>query len=282
MQMHHNQSITNGRNSSPWALILITHSLTMIIIKNTHAPKHEHTFIFILHTYTHMCKVIITPLNNTILRKTLISNYFKETSYRWSKLHRITLIFSYNVHHKFWELTGYLWICFIWMAHKLMSSNNLATYVSLPSCSAEVAILFTWRSVANFWTISQTNHWNGRALMRSSILSWHWQIMQNVTILGLYFHCLVLQTPAFGLTLFTFSTIFYFLCLNFLGSSLAKGTLITPKYGSLWGRKVLIWVGLPFTLKYSGILVSLAVSEMMEGMDAPGFWVATGCGRKEV
>ena len=63
-----------------------------------------------------------------------------------------------------------------------------------------------------------------------------------------------------------------FICLKFLGSFQAKGNLsLPPKYTCLWGLKMLIKSGLPVTLKYFEILVSVSISEMMEGMNVSKF-----------
>ena len=130
----------------------------------------------------------------------------------------------------------------------------------------------------NFWT----NCWNSRALMRSSVLFWYWQILWRTTVPGLL---LLFQdiTPRFGLTLFTSNTVFCFIFMKILDSFWVMETLsFPPKYACLCRMKVLILVDLAVKLKYLGILVSVNVSEMTGGVGAPKVWVVTDSDRKEV
>ena len=59
-----------------------------------------------------------------------------------------------------------------WMAHRLVSSNNLTMYASVASWRHSIAADWNRRSVLKSWTISLTNLWKGNFRMSSAVLPW--------------------------------------------------------------------------------------------------------------
>ena len=70
---------------------------------------------------------------------------------------------------------------------------------------------------------------------------------------------------AFGWTFFTFGIIFCFITFKFLGSFWTKKTHRFSLNMIVYGEWMFIKFGLPVTLKYSRILISLIVYKMKEG-----------------
>ena len=77
---------------------------------------------------------------------------------------------------------------FVWIVHRLVSSNRPTRYASAASCRAPMVI--PWNCMSNLkpWAISWTNLWKGSLWMRSLVIFWNLQIFMSTTVSGLNWH----------------------------------------------------------------------------------------------
>ena len=80
--------------------------------------------------------------------------------------------------------------CFVWMAHRFVSSKSPTRYASHASWSPIMAAAWICISVLVCLKISYTSLWNGHFLINNPMLFWYLHISLNVTVPGWYIYFL--------------------------------------------------------------------------------------------